>query len=111
MSAHARCDQLPAMAAVERHKACPGMIWPTVKRILRPAARVVRWFRREHVHALVVSRDGRSAFGMIGTSRWRPHFARICFGDQEHSRTEYRVHGSSWVRHAHVMAARHGLVV
>jgi hypothetical protein len=87
------------------------LIPPYVKTVLRPAARLVRWFRREHMHVVAAARDGKSAFGMMGTSRWRPYFGRVWFGDRERFRTRYRLHGASWVKQAHALAARHGLVV
>jgi predicted N-acetyltransferase YhbS len=87
------------------------LISAMVKKVLRPAARVVRWFRREHLHVLAVTRNGASAFGMIGTSRWRSHFARIWFGSRDRFRVKYRFHAVRWVDQAHVMAEQHGLVV
>ena len=89
-----------------------GLIWPNAKCILRPITKLIRWIRREYVHELVVSRDGQSAFGMIGDrdDRWRLLFARYCFGDNKSFDTKYGVHISS-MRYAQVMAARHGLVL
>lgn len=89
-----------------------ALIWPNAKCIPRPIAKVMRWIQREYVHELVVSRDGKSVFGLIGDSndKLRLLFARYCFGDNKSFDTKYGVHFSS-MRHAQVMAARHGLVL